>query len=184
MRRIARYLMKFWMKKVLFYTFHKLYWDFWRCPKDNIVKLMTFEGTLPLGFSSSGRLSNSILLKFDQAVLSQCKPQKITYSRYADDLIFSSNDTNIKQVKSTVEDILASMFNQKLKINHNKTKTYSKKSRVKILGMVITPNGEIHKVFGIVSYINSVDKNFLNKLRKKYGNYNKPNTNGKAIWEQ
>ncbi|OJA03756.1 hypothetical protein BGC33_00355, partial [Bathymodiolus thermophilus thioautotrophic gill symbiont] len=37
--------------------------------KDNIVKLMTFEGTLPLGFSSSGRLSNSILLKFDQAVL-------------------------------------------------------------------------------------------------------------------
>ncbi|SGZ67944.1 Retron-type RNA-directed DNA polymerase [Bathymodiolus thermophilus thioautotrophic gill symbiont] len=78
--------------------------------KDNIVKLMTFEGTLPLGFSSSGRLSNSILLKFDQAVLSQCKPQKITYSRYADDLIFSSNDTNIKQVKSTVEDVLASMF--------------------------------------------------------------------------
>ncbi|CAB5506353.1 hypothetical protein THERMOS_2292 [Bathymodiolus thermophilus thioautotrophic gill symbiont] len=50
--------------------------------------------------------------------------------------------------------------------------------------MVITPNGEIHKVFGIVSYINSMDKNFLNKLRKKYGNYNKPNTNGKAIWEQ
>ncbi|CAB5496864.1 hypothetical protein THERMOT_594 [Bathymodiolus thermophilus thioautotrophic gill symbiont] len=24
-------MMNFWMKKVLFYTFHKLYWGFWRC---------------------------------------------------------------------------------------------------------------------------------------------------------
>lgn len=175
--------------------------------RDDIVKLITFENTLPAGFSTSGRLSNSILLEFDKEILNHCKQKNITYSRYADDLIFSSNNKNIAQIKPIIETILSKIFNRRLKINHDKTKIYSKKSKIKILGLVITPNGNItidkkiksdtetamyfytndadkfdsflkkrfdgriKKIFGAVSYINSVDKEFLNKLRKKYGNY-------------
>lgn len=175
--------------------------------KNDIVKLLTFEEKLPIGFSTSGRLSNSILFTFDKKILIKCKSNNITYSRYSDDLIFSSNEKNIVQIKPIVKDILTNIFNGRLKINPNKTKTYSKKSKIKILGLIITPNGDItidkkmksnietamhfyandtnkfnsflkkkfdgniQKVFGIVAYINSVNKNFLNKLRKKYGNY-------------
>ncbi|SMM99832.1 Retron-type RNA-directed DNA polymerase [uncultured Candidatus Thioglobus sp.] len=175
--------------------------------KDSIIKLITFNDSLPIGFSTSGRLSNSILFKFDQVVLDSCNAQNITYSRYADDLIFSSNDKNIKQTQLMVENALAALFNKRLKINIDKTKIYSKRAKIKILGMTITPNGSItidkkiksdielamhfyakntekfcsiienkfdgniQKAFGTVAYINSVDKAYLNKLRKKYGNY-------------
>lgn len=175
--------------------------------KNSIVKLITFKGNLPIGFSTSGRLSNSILSEFDKETLKNCQSKSITYSRYADDLIFSSNNQDVEEIKTVIESILLNMFDQRLKINHDKTKTYSKKNRIKILGLVITPNGNItidkkiksdietmmyfytsntdkfnailqskfngsiQRVFGIVGYINSVDKNFLNKLRKKYGNY-------------
>ncbi|MBA5248630.1 MAG: RNA-directed DNA polymerase [Gammaproteobacteria bacterium] len=173
----------------------------------SIVKLITFEGVLPIGFTTSGRISNAILFEFDKKILDYCSPKNITYSRYADDLIFSGNDTNIGQVKSTVKNILTDLFDTRLNINNDKTKTYFKNTRIKILGMVITPNGKItidkkiksdieiamyfyvsdsvkfeailekkfngnmHKIFGIIAYINSVDKDYLNKLRKKYGNY-------------
>lgn len=175
--------------------------------KDSIVKLLTFEGTLPIGFSTSGRLSNSILSEFDKKILKHCKSKNIIYSRYADDLIFSNNSQDIEEIKTVVENTLFTLFNKRLIVNHNKTKTYSKKNQVKMLGLVITPNGNItidkkiksdietmmhfyavntdkfnavlqskfggsiQRVFGIVGYINSVDKEFLNKLRKKYGNY-------------
>ncbi len=175
--------------------------------KDSIIKLITFEGALPIGFSTSGRLSNAILFEFDKVILTECQSKNITYSRYADDLIFSSNNKNIVQVKPIVETALSNIFDERLKINDKKTKTYSKKSKIKILGLIITPNGDItidkkiksdiqiamhfyandtnkfdsflrkrfdgniQKIFGIVGYINSVNKDFLNKLRKKYGNY-------------
>jgi RNA-directed DNA polymerase len=175
--------------------------------RNDIIKLLTVEDFLPIGFSTSGRLSNSILFEFDKKILIKCRSNNITYSRYADDLIFSSNNEDIAQIKPIIKDILNNMFNKRLKINHDKTKTYSKKSRIKILGLIITPNGDItidkkmksdietamhfyandtnkfnsflekkfdgkiQKVFGIVGYINSVNKDFLNKLRKKYGNY-------------
>lgn len=111
---------------------------------DRIISLISIDGTLPQGFSTSPLISNSCLLEFDNKILQYCYTNNIKYCRYSDDLVFSANEyEKIKDMQSIIESELFSIYGDQFKLHHSKSKINSISGKVKILGMVIMPNGEI-----------------------------------------
>lgn len=111
---------------------------------DLILNYVSVDNKLPVGFSSSPVISNSVLFEFDNALLELCKNKNITYTRYADDLIFSSNEKNIfNDFSEILKKYLVKYSEIEFSINESKTKYYHRGNKVKILGLVITPDGHI-----------------------------------------
>ena len=69
-----------------------------------IVGLTCYEGSLPQGAPTSPILSNMICLRMDKSIRRFCKRNQVIYTRYADDLTFSSNTSLPKSIVTTDED--------------------------------------------------------------------------------
>ncbi|KVV25295.1 hypothetical protein WK78_17610 [Burkholderia cepacia] len=111
---------------------------------DRIVDLVTFEGRLPQGFSTSPVISNTALLPFDKDLATYCQNKHLVYTRYSDDITISSNDKEpLFELDHVIAEILSSCGYSEMKLNENKTKISSKGRKIKILGMVILPNGQV-----------------------------------------
>jgi RNA-directed DNA polymerase len=173
-----------------------------------LLNLITYENKLPVGFTTSSKLSNAVLYEFDNKLEEYCIHNDISYTRYSDDLIFSTNSIDVlDNVINKVESLFNKYYNHLFSLNNKKTKFYKAWERIKILGLVITPNGNItidkkykkdvevifhyyltdrvkfnsffhsrfdskmSKISGLLNHINGVDKNYILKLRKRYGNY-------------
>lgn len=99
---------------------------------------------LSVGAPSSPLLSNSIMFEFDCIVDQWCRTSKITYSRYADDLTFSTNEKGISSsIQPFVEQTLAKLQYPRLKINHKKSIHSSRKFQRRVTGLVIANNNTI-----------------------------------------
>ena len=59
-----------------------------------IAQISCYEGKLPQGAPSSPIISNLICEILDYRLLKIAKKYKLNYTRYADDLTFSTNDKN------------------------------------------------------------------------------------------
>ncbi|MDN5106506.1 reverse transcriptase domain-containing protein [Aliarcobacter butzleri] len=175
---------------------------------DEILNLVTYKGVLPIGSPASPKISNAYLFKFDKELEEYCRSMKINYTRYSDDFIFSSNDLNLfSDLETMINKKFLSLGFCDFNLNIKKTKIQKKGFKVVVLGLVITPQGNItvdnkikknievlfhfylmdkekfrdffdknyssnkQRVSGIISHINSIDKFFISKLRKKYGSY-------------
>ncbi|MBI5039645.1 MAG: RNA-directed DNA polymerase [Gammaproteobacteria bacterium] len=154
-------------------------------------------GRLTIGAPSSPVISNAILFEFDNYIYSKCKQIGIRYTRYADDLIFSSQKTGVlSRVEADVIAALKHLPGPKLAINDKKTVFSSGKNRRKVVGLVITSekkisigrdkkryvkslvykyiNGilsadELVYLRGYLAFVNSVEPEFLAMLSAKYG---------------
>ncbi len=69
-----------------------------------LSELTTVDGVLATGFSTSPTLSNFICLKMDGVFERLSSEKGVTYTRYADDLTFSSNDYLPKKIG--IEEVL------------------------------------------------------------------------------
>ena len=172
---------------------------------DRILDMITIDGWLPVGYSTSPLISNACLLEFDDLLENFCRDHGFTYTRYSDDIIISGGNKELYNIKPAVEAILKQCFGDTLSLNSAKTKFNSIGNRVIILGMMILPNGSITidsklkneievllhfytkdrekfldkintesnaaltKISGYLNYINTTDKIYLDKLRRKYG---------------
>lgn len=63
---------------------------------DYCVELFTYKNKLPQGAITSPAISNIVFRRIDQRIIKYCQRFDITYTRYADDLLFSSNELNFK----------------------------------------------------------------------------------------
>lgn len=54
-------------------------------------EMVTLEGKVPQGAITSPTLSNIVFRQLDLRIYKYCKKFNITYTRYADDLLFSSD---------------------------------------------------------------------------------------------
>lgn len=108
---------------------------------DILAGLCTFFNELPQGGICSPYLSNLACYKLDKEISDFCNANNISYTRYADDLMFSANDFEIlKNLKDTVlPKIIASNrsadFN--IEINNKKTKLIKNTSHKKVTGITI-----------------------------------------------
>jgi len=86
---------------------------------------------LPIGYPSSPIISNIIMFDFDVYLIKELESKmeqfgKVVYTRYADDLIFSTNQRLVcKKVMKIIKEKLKSMDSPKLRINNSKTRFLS-----------------------------------------------------------
>ncbi len=99
-------------------------------------KNVKFRGKtiLPMGFSSSPVISNIVFRKIDIQIHKYCIDNNIIYTRYADDMLFSSNSELVGQ-RVFINKIRSLISQISLKINESKTITTS--GHISLNGYVI-----------------------------------------------
>ena len=161
-----------------------------------ICKIVCREQVLTIGAPSSPMLSNALLFDFDSFCAKKAQEMNLVYTRYSDDIYFSTNFPNVlREVPPIIRKQLRVMKNPRLKLNKDKTVFTSKKRKRMVTGLVITSKNkisigrkkkrEIKSLYyrraqgelksakksyldGITSYILSVEPDFIERLRKKH----------------
>jgi RNA-directed DNA polymerase len=111
--------------------------------------LCTHKGHLPTGAPTSPILSNFICLELDRAMEQFSLIHELSYSRYADDLSFSSNQhipTN------TLLDLVSAINTLGFQINDKKVRMQNRRGRQTVTGLVV--NQKLN-----------VDRRYIRKLR-------------------
>nr|WP_225540530.1 retron St85 family RNA-directed DNA polymerase [Xanthomonas sp. XNM01] len=153
-----------------------------------------FPLQLCIGAPSSPFLSNSVMYSFDDLISKKAAERDITYTRYADDLTFSSRREGIlADFQSMVEVVISEILYPRLKLNTAKTLHASRAGRRVVTGIVITPEGElsvgrdrkrlvramahrdsmsqldsdgVDKLEGLINFIDGIEPGFAQKARR------------------
>ncbi len=113
-----------------------------------IAQLTCFEGSLPQGAPTSPIISNYICNIFDLRIIKLAKKYRMDYTRYADDLTFSTNNKYFMEVWNE--------FYGKLKIeveragfhlNEKKTRISYKDSRQEVTGVIVNEKISINREY-------------------------------------
>jgi len=100
-----------------------------------VARLVSFKGHLPQGAVTSPMASNVAFAKIDRTIQGVCKEEGIVYTRYADDLTFSSNDSLLESI---IKDRIVPLIQQAgYAINEKKTKVYDPSDVHYVLGYVV-----------------------------------------------
>lgn len=175
---------------------YKYFKDWEEADTDIFTKLVCRKNSLVMGAVTSPALTNAMCFDLDDELFKYCESINVIYTRYADDLYFSTNEKNIlkdveRKVFSTIKKLQCP---KNLKINIEKTFHSSQKRKVIITGLVITNDKKISLgrakkrefkslvfkwndlddekksyVSGYLSYIKFIEPNFINTLCMKYG---------------
>lgn len=155
-----RYLLKIDLENFFNSISNELFWIVWQqhyaFPRENEKILMerllfwspsrSSEGKLILsiGAPSSPMISNFFMYQFDELVSQHCETLKITYTRYADDLTFSTNEKDILfDIPKTVTEFLTLLFGNSMIVNRRKTVFSSKAHNRHITGITINNKSEL-----------------------------------------
>lgn len=152
---------------------------------------------LSIGAPSSPLVSNIVMKRFDEELLSICLGKAVVYTRYADDLTFSTTARGVLfDFPRIVEDLLERFFSGCISINSQKTVHSSKKHNRHVTGLTLTNDGRvslgrerkrlissmIHKyktgvlsdedfprLHGLIAFSLDVEPEFIERMTVKYG---------------
>ncbi len=111
---------------------------------DRIVDLVCVNDGLPIGFSTSPSISNAALLPFDNALQAYCISKGLVLTRYSDDIIVSSHEAGaLKGFQAQVDRLLQEVMMGEFSLNTQKSRLLHRGNKVKLLGMVLLPNGTV-----------------------------------------
>lgn len=102
---------------------------------ETILKIVTRNGSIPTGSLTAPRIANRIMYEFDSQIVEELsKIQQIVYTRYADDIIISSDTFLDDQILEITIDLL-----KKYGFAYNKKKTYysNKRSKRNVTGVIL-----------------------------------------------
>lgn len=103
-----------------------------------LAQLTCFEGCLPQGAPTSPVITNLLCQILDNRLLRIAKKYKLDYTRYADDLTFSTNDKAfIERKDEFLRAIQKEIEHAGFKVNENKTRLVYKDSQQKVTGLVV-----------------------------------------------
>jgi RNA-directed DNA polymerase len=165
---------------------------FW-VPKDKLVP----DLCLSIGAPSSPMLSNILMFDFDHRIAGICRKRGVAYTRYADDLSFSSaRSEDLAVAEKAVMDFCERVKSPLLVVNQAKTVRVSRAKSRRVTGLVLSNDRkvslgretkrrirawmhhfatgrlepeEIIKLRGMLAFVNSVESTFMRRLRRKYG---------------
>jgi len=163
---------------------------------DRIAQIVCKDEALTVGAPSSPVLSNAVLSPLDSDIHGVCVELGCAYSRYADDLFFSSNAVGVLgRVEELVTEMVEALKSPDLTLNAAKTVHTSKKHRVRVLGLILTPTGDVSigrakkreikalvyrftqdeidtetyaYLRGYLAYLYAAEPSFIDALKKKY----------------
>lgn len=102
------------------------------------TEVCTLEGRLPQGAPTSPRISNFVMHEVDLWLNTMASELGCTYTRYADDLTFSSKE----RIPSYVVDELGQTLGRVgLRLNPKKTRFMGSNQRKEVTGLVLTATG-------------------------------------------
>lgn len=154
------------------------------------------ENRLTIGAPTSPGLSNTLCFDLDTRLSNLAFERGVTYSRYADDLFFSTSEPDVlRLVEEDTKGIVSSLeLPSRLVLNDEKTVHASRKRRRVVTGIVLTSDGRlsvgrdrkralrtmVHRypelttkekrhLAGMLAYVRSVEPNFIDRLVLKYG---------------
>ena len=103
-----------------------------------IAQLVCYEGVLPQGAPTSPIIANMICEILDKRLIHLAKEYKLYYTRYADDLTFSTNDKMIlEEYDSFLKRIQYEITSFGLSINDKKTRLIYNNCRQEVTGLVV-----------------------------------------------
>lgn len=165
---------------------------FWNRSKKRTSKLI-----LSVGAPSSPYLSNIVMYDFDRVINKICINLNVNYTRYADDLTFSTKEKNVlSEIIPKIREALKTFFTSKIIINESKTIFSSKAHNRHVTGITLTNNNKIsvgrekrryisaliHKfknslldesdiyhLQGLFSFACHIEVDFKKRMKKKYG---------------
>jgi RNA-directed DNA polymerase len=111
---------------------------------DRIVDLVCVNDSLPIGFSTSPPISNATLVPFDNALQDYCNSNGLVLTRYSDDIIVSTQDAGALQgIQNQVALLLQDSMAGEFSLNTRKSRLLNRGNKIKLLGMVLLPNGSV-----------------------------------------
>jgi RNA-directed DNA polymerase len=114
-----------------------------------IALLTTYQGKLPVGAPTSPILSNFICLEMDHALIDFANSHHLSYTRYADDLTFSSNEFIRPEILIEIRTVIEQ---NKFKLNEKKLRFRNSGKQQIVTGLTVN-----QKV--------NVDRKLLKKVR-------------------
>lgn len=137
---------------------------------NDIVELCTYNGSVPQGFVTSPTISNLVFRRLDQRIRKYCRSyykernREIFYTRYADDMLFSSVNYDFSTNKNFKRMIVHILNDYGFECNENKT--IFTKEQITLSGYVVSR--DVHLSRKKLHNINEVIYQF--DSRNNYGN--------------
>ena len=153
-------------------------------------------GKLTIGAPSSPMISNIVMRETDALLIKGAASRKCYFTRYADDLTFSANCRDVLfEMVEEVRAIVGETESPKLTLHPEKTSIVSSGNRQVVTGLVLTTDGKLSlgrerkrqlramahqrflgklsaeecaKLEGWLAYAESVEQEFVRKIRKKF----------------
>lgn len=165
---------------------------FW-APRKNLQDSLI----LSVGAPSSPSVSNFVMRRFDTKLDLICRDKKVVYTRYADDLTFSTQRQDVLgELPALIAELLRECFGAALTINRRKTVLSSKAHNRHVTGITLANSGQlslgrqrkryikhlvhqfileqlapvdINHLQGLLSFAKHIEPVFIQALEKKYG---------------
>lgn len=103
-----------------------------------LAQLTCYKGTLPQGAPTSPLIANMICNIMDIRILKIAKKYRLDYTRYADDLTFSTNNKYfLNDYDKFLEDIKNIIHRSGFELNSKKTRLLFSNSRQEVTGLVV-----------------------------------------------
>jgi RNA-directed DNA polymerase len=162
-----------------------------------IRQVVCRHGRLTIGAPTSPAISNIVMRDFDGHWSRLCQERGVAYTRYADDLCFSSDEPGVLSgLLRDLRKFLDETGGPALTLNDEKTAFTSRKRKRIVTGIILTPDGKLSLgrpikrkirtlvylfvsnkldgaqaayLRGFLAYARSVEPTFIDSLRTKYG---------------
>jgi len=165
---------------------------------DIVTSLACKNDKLTIGAPCSPSISNAIMHDFDEHWSQKARQANAIYSRYADDIYFSTNRPGVLLgLLSELKEDLAVRNSPQLILNNSKTIFTSRKRKRVITGIVVTPDRKLSlgrekkrqlktlvylfgknqlrkdrakSLQGLLSYASTIEPAIVSRLKEKFGN--------------
>ena len=113
-----------------------------------IGKIACYQGKLPQGSPCSPVITNLIGENLDVKLLKLAKKYRLDYTRYADDITFSTNSARFADEQSKfMEELTAVVKSAGFTINPQKTRLEYKSSQQKVTGLVVNAKVNVDRAY-------------------------------------
>lgn len=101
-----------------------------------LTHLCTYKTRLPQGAPTSPYIANLVMKQFDEKLGHWCSKYNISYTRYCDDMTFSSNKTDIRST-NVVGKVKRMLYRMGFMLNDKKTVFISSSQQQRVTGVVV-----------------------------------------------
>lgn len=113
-----------------------------------IAQLTCYKGCLPQGTPSSPVITNLICEILDTHICSIAKKYRVNYTRYADDMTFSTNDPQFQNNSDKfLQEIEKELNRSGFSINKKKTRLTYRTNRQSVTGLIVNKKINVNRTF-------------------------------------